>query len=184
MRAWCALVVTLALASLGWPSSARAGEDLPALSARAEAAFRLNRYTEAAELYEKLYLLRPQSALLFDAAQSYRLAGQLRRALALYQSYLKTYGAQVDNRAVVEEHIATLTRMVAIEAQASTPAVAAGPSLQLSARPPPAAPSRRRWLWVGLGVAAALVVAAIVVGVVFATEGDPQGTLPAIRFGM
>jgi hypothetical protein len=59
---------------------------------QATAAFGLGRYGEAAAEYEDAFRLRPDPALLYNCAQSYRLAGNKPRALELYRNYLRLYG--------------------------------------------------------------------------------------------
>ena len=54
---------------------------------KATAAFAFNRYAVAAENYEKAFELKPDPAVLYNAAQAHRLAGNKERALDLYQSY-------------------------------------------------------------------------------------------------
>src|SRR6185436_3385744 len=77
---------------------------------KATAAFALNRYAVAAENYEKAFELKPDAAVLYNAAQAYRLAGNKERALDLYQSYLRMYGD--DKRAEIEKHIANLKQAI------------------------------------------------------------------------
>ena len=78
---------------------------------KATAAFALNRYDVAAENFEKAFELKPDPAVLYNAAQSYRLAGNKERALALYQSYLRTYGKK-DKRAEIESRIEELKQAI------------------------------------------------------------------------
>jgi hypothetical protein len=58
---------------------------------RATSAFGLGDYARAADLYEKAFELRADSALLYNAAQSHRLAGHKERALQLYQNYVRLF---------------------------------------------------------------------------------------------
>src|SRR5437016_3056801 len=53
-------------------------------------AFALGDYAEAAGDYERAFSEKPDPALLYNAAQAHRLAGNTRRALLLYRSYLAT----------------------------------------------------------------------------------------------
>jgi hypothetical protein len=59
---------------------------------QATAAFGLGRYADAAGEYEAAFRLRPEPALLYNCAQSYRLAGNRARALELYRNYVRLYG--------------------------------------------------------------------------------------------
>src|SRR6185312_16914961 len=53
---------------------------------KAKAAFALSHYAQAAEFFEKAFELKADPALLYNAAQSHRLAGNKQRALTLYQN--------------------------------------------------------------------------------------------------
>ena len=70
----------------------------------------LAHYAEAAESYEKAFALKPDAAVLYNAAQAHRLGGNKERALELYQSYLCLYGG--DRRAEVEGHIESLKQAI------------------------------------------------------------------------
>jgi tetratricopeptide (TPR) repeat protein len=95
----------------------------------ATAAFGLGHYAEAAEKYEGAFALRPDPALLYNAAQAYRVAGNKPRALELYRNYLRLY-ADRSNAADARNHVAALEK--AIEDEKTPPAAAA---------PPPPAPA-------------------------------------------
>jgi tetratricopeptide (TPR) repeat protein len=92
----------------GLQVAARAqGADTRSLEKKATTAFGLGRYAEAAENYEKAFEIRSEPALLYNAAQAYRLAGNKERALTLYQNYLRLYGNQ-EKRAEIEAHVEKL----------------------------------------------------------------------------
>jgi tetratricopeptide (TPR) repeat protein len=86
---------------------------------RAMAAFALERFDVAAEEYEAAFEQKPLPELLYNAAQSYRLAGKKERAIRLYQSYLRVFSAQVRNRDEIEQHIANLQKAIDSEKTAS-----------------------------------------------------------------
>jgi tetratricopeptide (TPR) repeat protein len=86
-----------------------------ALYRRGTADYALGKYADAAKEYEAAFELRPDPALLYDAAQAYRLAGVSARAVELYESYLRIFGDQVANRTEVERHIKDLKQ--ALDAQ-------------------------------------------------------------------
>jgi len=78
---------------------------------KAKGAFALSHYAQAAEYFEKAFELRSDPALLYNAAQSHRLAGNKERALALYKNYLHVYGN--DERAAhIEKQIEELKRSI------------------------------------------------------------------------
>ena len=117
---------------------------------KATAAFALSRYAVAAENYEKAFELKPDPAVLYNAAQAHRLAGNKERALELYQSYLRMYGAE--KRAEVEKHVENLKQAIEKDhavatSPPTTPAPVGGPPSRRR-RPRPSrrrpGPSRRR----------------------------------------
>jgi len=126
---WRSLAVTLLALALSLrpalaaePGAARRAYD------EATAAFGLGHYAEAAEKYETAFSLRPDPALLYDAAQAYRLAGNRPRALELYRNYLRLYPDR-QNADEARNQVAALTK--AIEEQkavAPPPPVAVAPA--------------------------------------------------------
>ena len=106
------MVVAGLLASLWLAGRAEAGkaEEARDYLDRAAGAFALNHFVEAADNYEKAFALKPDPAVLYNAAQAHRLAGNKQRALDLYQSYLRMYGT--DKRAEVEKHVENLKQAI------------------------------------------------------------------------
>jgi tetratricopeptide (TPR) repeat protein len=131
---------------------ARAGntEEARVYLDKATAAYALNRYSVAAENFEKAFELKPDPALLYNAAQSYRLAGNKERALELYESYLRVYGKKdPSKREQIEGRIKELKQAIEHDkAVATSPPVTTepvgvpGPDTRppAAAAPPPAAP--------------------------------------------
>jgi tetratricopeptide (TPR) repeat protein len=117
------------------PSAARQAYD------QATAAFGLGHYAEAAEKYETAFSLRPDPALLYDAAQAYRLAGNRPRALELYRNYLRLYPNR-QNADEARNHVATLTKAIEDEKSAAPPVASspATPGRTPSTSPQPVAP--------------------------------------------
>ena len=118
-RGWCCLAVTLLALAVGGrpavasePSAARQAYD------QATAAFGLGHYAEAAEKYETAFSLRPDPALLYNAAQAYRLAGNRPRALELYRNYLRLYPNR-QNADEARNQVAALTK--ALEEEKALP---------------------------------------------------------------
>ena len=135
----CLAVTLLALAVGGRPALAAEPSAARRAYDEATAAFGLGHYAEAAEKYETAFSLRPDPALLYDAAQAYRLAGNRPRALELYRNYLRLYPDR-KNADEARNQVAALTK--AIEEgkageKAGAPPVAAAPA---TAPPPPVAP--------------------------------------------
>jgi tetratricopeptide (TPR) repeat protein len=78
---------------------------------KAKAAFALSHYAQAAEFFEKAFELKSDPALLYNAAQSHRLAGNKQRALTLYQNYLRVYGRD-ERRPQIELRIDELKKSI------------------------------------------------------------------------
>jgi tetratricopeptide (TPR) repeat protein len=209
MRKFCAPVILLVLAAAVGRASA-ADEEAKRQYERATSLYALERYGEAAAAYEKAFELRPDPALLYNAAQAHRLAGNKVRALALYQNYLRVFSS-VRNRSEVLGHIEQLKRAIESDrrvassppteprsvkiettpeavpahAQPITAETTPRPQLTLVASPPP--PERRplvkrAWFWVVVGGGAAVVATAIALGVVLGgAHSDPAITFGTVR---
>jgi tetratricopeptide (TPR) repeat protein len=127
MRLACVVGVAALLAVGARPAAARAptGEaDKEAARAeykRATAAFGLGQYQEAAEAYERAFKLVPDAALLFSAAQAYRLAGNKPRALELYRNYMRLYGHEGQGAGVARKHVEALEKEMAGDKTAPPP---------------------------------------------------------------
>ncbi|HEX3904509.1 MAG TPA: hypothetical protein VH853_16845 [Polyangia bacterium] len=134
-RTWRCLAVTLlALAVSGGPALAAEPSAARKAYDEATAAFGLGHYAEAAEKYETAFSLRPDPALLYDAAQAYRLGGNRPRALELYRNYLRLYPER-QNADEARNQVATLSK--AIEEEKVGAPVAPVPA---TAPPPPVVP--------------------------------------------
>ena len=133
----CLAVTLLAIALSGRPAPAAEPSAARQAYDEATAAFGLGHYAEAAEKYETAFSLRPDPALLYDAAQAYRLAGNRPRALELYRNYLRLYPDR-QNADEARNQVAALTKAIEEEkALPPSPPVAAAPATAL---PPPVAP--------------------------------------------
>jgi hypothetical protein len=141
------LVVGMALAGPARAGKAKGGkaDEVRELLDKAAAAFALNRYPVAAENYEKAFELKPDPAVLYNAAQAHRLAGNKQRALELYQSYLRMYGSE--KRAEVEKHVEDLKAAIEKDravatAPPQTPAPVGGTTTEAATPPPTVAPAK------------------------------------------
>src|SRR5688572_9812303 len=83
-------------------------------------AYALGRYEDAAQEYEKAFALKPDPALLYNAAQSHRLAGNKTRALLLYTNLLRLFSSRLQNKDEVQRHIAALKEAIESEKRATT----------------------------------------------------------------
>jgi tetratricopeptide (TPR) repeat protein len=86
----------------------------------ASAAFALGKFADAAQLYERAFELKPDPALLYNAAQAHRIAGNRDRALLLYRNYVRVFGARVHNVDEVEKQIARLEEAIETDSHAAT----------------------------------------------------------------
>ncbi len=133
--AWLPLSVAHAAGDgTGSQSEARAAFD------KATASFALGHYPVAAENFEKAFELKPDPALLYNAAQAHRLAGNKERAVALYQNYLRLYPKAV-RRGEVETRVQELKKAIERDRQlATSPPITTMPSA-LPPGPPEPAPA-------------------------------------------
>jgi tetratricopeptide (TPR) repeat protein len=134
-----ALVVALAWATAppAWAQAAASARDH---YRRGLSAYGLGDYETAASEYEAAFKAKPESALLFNAAQAHRIAGHRERALELYESYLRLFENQVPNRAEVERRILELRQQLhwgppGNRLASAAPSVAEGASPRLSLSP-------------------------------------------------
>jgi tetratricopeptide (TPR) repeat protein len=99
---------------------ARASDQPPDPKQKATTAYGLGRYAEAAQLFESAFEAEGEPALLYNAAQSYRLAGNKERAVTLYRNYLHLY-ARGETRTQLEARIVELEKAIASEKAAQPP---------------------------------------------------------------
>jgi tetratricopeptide (TPR) repeat protein len=131
-----AAVLVLLLACLARPAAAASGKDAKRIYEEATAAFGLGKYAVAAEKYEAAFAIRPDPALLYNAAQSYRLAGNKPRALELYRNYVRLYpdGSNADD---ARSHVVALKKEMEEERQPPpAPAPAPGQAAPVAPLPP------------------------------------------------
>src|SRR5687768_3832531 len=107
----------------------------------ATAAFGVGNYAEAAEKYEGSFKLHPDAALLYNAAQAYRMAGNRVRALQLYRNFLHIY-ANNPRAEDARNHVAALDKAIADGGNAPPPPATGQPAAPvptpdpLAAQPP------------------------------------------------
>jgi tetratricopeptide (TPR) repeat protein len=94
----------------------------------------LGRYQDAIKEFEAAYEIKNDPALLYNLAQSHRLAGNSDQALHFYRTYLRRF-PKAPNRAEIEGRITALEQLVA---QKSATQNEKGPPLQMT--PPAEAP--------------------------------------------
>jgi tetratricopeptide (TPR) repeat protein len=129
LLAWVLIIVL----SAGRASAGNA-EESHAYRDRATAAFALGNHAEAAEWFEKAFQLTPDPALLYNAAQAHRMAGNKERALLLYQNYARVFGMG-ERRAELQAHIDELTKAIAHDKEQAAHAPPPKPAAEAASGP-------------------------------------------------
>jgi tetratricopeptide (TPR) repeat protein len=159
--------------------------------------FAVGEFSQAAAEYEAAFKLHQDAALLFNAAQSRRLAGENQKALVLYKNFLNLY-PDSKQAPTVREQISKLQDAIAAEEKAKTappintveahgvaeqaqPAPAQPPVTQPAATAPSAPTSekppvyKKWWFWAAVG---GVVVAAVVIPVAVVESQSRWNNLP------
>lgn len=161
------------------------------------AEYNLGAYDTALTAFEGAYRLKADPALLFNIAQCYRQLAKPDDAAREYRAYLRE-SPNAPNRPEVERLIEDMQNLAAAREANRPPTgvqpptaplpgptltppttVATPPSVDVSARPT-ASPRKRTWLWVTIGVAAAVVAGGAIglgVGLTQHGGGAPGTTL-------
>jgi tetratricopeptide (TPR) repeat protein len=106
MRCSLALVLSLFLASSVWAADSTTDEAKVHVR-RATAAYNLGRYAEAAKEYEVAYEQTLDANLLFNVAQSHRLAGERESAITAYRSFIRS-APKSEQRGLAEDKVREL----------------------------------------------------------------------------
>lgn len=185
----------LSLAAAKSPSEAKAFYD------KATAAFGLGQYEEAADNYEQAFKLKPDPALLYNAAQAHRLGGNNKRALELYRSYMRVFPNGAAHEEATKHAEALSQKLAQDEAAKAAPAPVSSPAPMpspppdpgpqdsantaiLAAKPEPrTAPEQtsmfsRPVFWIVAGVV--VVAAAVGIGILASGDKDPSPSLGSI----
>lgn len=199
---------------LGWPPRScssrarRAPTRRPrrrAATTRRPKAYDLGDFKRAVEGYKAAYEAKPDPVLLYNIAQSYRLAKDFEQAVFFYRSYMRRL-PDAPNRADVEARVALLEKQLEMQKEAAgapfgvaspgtpppptapqakepAPAPAPAGAATLAAAPEEhvadAPPTRRGWL-IGVVIGVAAVVIAGVVIAIAVAEGGSQS--PSTHF--
>jgi len=206
-----AAVVFLALGPvLLFAGRANAADDIAAARAHfgeAQKRFAVGEFAAAGEEYLQAYKAKPDPAFLYNAAQAYRAANQLDRAVVLYKNYLQFFPNE-SNAEAVRGQIAKLKEAIAATEKAkaapptevttprpgaeTAPVATHEPEKPTAAVAPPApiavekkaerAPVYKQWwLWTVVGVVVA--GAAVGVAVALTVPSHPWANGPAIGPG-
>ena len=106
---------------------------------RGTAAYNLGKYTEAAHEYELAYEATLDAALLFNVGQAYRLAGDRKKALTAYRSYVRS-APDGDRRELAEARIREIETSLNYEDPFVMDDRASVPGAPAKIPPPPVAP--------------------------------------------
>jgi tetratricopeptide (TPR) repeat protein len=149
-------------------------------------------YGEAEQAFREAYALSGRSGFLWNMAQCARLAGESRRALALYSRYLEA-APDGGQRAEAERWVAMLEAQQAASRTSTPPANGADeriPPRRILTLPPqendesPAGPAlyERWWFWAGTGAVVSGVVAAVLWSSSSSSSQGPAPDQGAIRW--
>lgn len=144
MKRAAVTLTALLAASSAYADNALRPEQIPAkakeLATRGRVAHDAGEYGMAIAAFKEAYVLAPSPGLLFNIAQSYRLAGNCDEAAWMYRRYLDT-NPTGSNRELAEQHLATVEKCGSggLKLAVTTPkvpkpqAVAMGASLGMAA---------------------------------------------------
>jgi tetratricopeptide (TPR) repeat protein len=190
-------------------ATALAADDAKAHYQKATAHFAVGEYHDAAIEYEEAFKLKQDPAILFNAAQSFRLAGDNQQALLLYNNIIKLYPSTQyarDSKGRIEKLAQTTTAPPAATPAPVTPipppapvVVAPPPAIEpapstpdasamvVSSAPPSSGEAHpiyaRWWFWTAIGV----VAAAAVITAVAVSSGGSAGSwnnIPPVQAGL
>ena len=187
-------------------------DDAKAHYQKATAHFAVGEYHDAALEYEEAFKLKQDPAILFNAAQAFRLAGDNQQALLLYNNIIKLYPSThyaKDSKERIEKLAQATTAPPAAQPAAVAPVAPIPPPAPTVAAPPPAiepavsAPGAsatlvssapptaseshpvytRWWFWTAIGVVAA---GAVITAIAVSSSGS-AGTwnkIPPVQAGL
>lgn len=177
---WMCLVVVVACMAM-WTSGAKAqrtARDAQALQLyqAGETAFAAGEYDSALQLFESAYELSHRPGLLYNMGHS---ADRLRRdqdAIRWFEAYLREAPADGTNRDEAERRVRALREAEAArEAEASRLQAAENAVAGTSTSTPTSHDvTSEGWFWPVIGGGAALVIGGIVVGIMIASQPQPE----------
>jgi len=129
------VLVVVVIASWAPVAHADRADDAREHYQNATSHFAVGEFADAAKEFQAAYMLKPDPALLFNAAQAYRLANNPSKALILYKNYLQLY-PNAENIDEVRSQIAKLQQATA----SASPSPSAPPPVATTHEQQPAAP--------------------------------------------
>lgn len=134
------LFILPAVSLISSVASADDAQDARAHYQKATAHFAVGEFAEAAVEYQAAYKAKPDPALLYDAAQAYRLSNNPEKALILYRNYLQLYPGE-PNAAEVRAQIDKVREAIsAAEKAKSSPPTGTNEPRHLAGAPAHPAP--------------------------------------------
>src|SRR5262249_25869115 len=118
MRLASCLVVAACCCVAG-PAYADDAAEARRLYRKAEAHFALGEFKEAAQAYEDAFRLKQDPALLYNAAQSWRLGQEEQKALIEYRNYLELF-PRARNAATVRKQVKEIEAAIAARDKATS----------------------------------------------------------------
>lgn len=121
MHIRCLVLVAATLAAVAGVAHADAARDAAAKEhyEAGTAAFNLGNWSRAIEEYKTAYTFKPEPVLLYDIAQSYRLANDLPNAIFFYKSYLRN-APNATNRREIDDRLHKLEQQLHDQQQVTT----------------------------------------------------------------
>lgn len=171
-------ITTLALPAPGSSQSTAAARDAQALQLyqAGETAFAAGEYDSALQLFESAYELSHRPGLLYNMGHC---ADRLRRdedAIRWFAAYLQAAPADATNREEAERRLRALReaeaarQLEASRLEAAQAAAVGAPGLAPASHDV----TNEAWFWPVIGGGAALVVGGIIVGIVIASQPQPE----------
>ncbi|MEO6953167.1 MAG: hypothetical protein ABI321_15305 [Polyangia bacterium] len=192
MRTVALLCACLAVASPGLargaaPVSKSERSDAREHAKKGNSLYSLGKYLDASVEFEAAYSARPDAGLLYNAAQSARLGGDLKRARTLYSTYV-SFHPDGANLADAKGHLEKLDEQLAAEEAARR---APKPEPEMVVTPAPEQPKphndrpylKKWWFWTAIGGGVVVVGAAITLGVVLGRPAPQWSNQPDIGPG-
>jgi tetratricopeptide (TPR) repeat protein len=104
---------------------------------KANTHFAVGEFADAGETYLKAYKVKPDPAFLYNAAQSFRLAGNNERALILYKNYIQFYPDVANSDEVRTQIMKLKEALSASEKARSSPPTGTTQPLPITPEPGP-----------------------------------------------
>lgn len=163
------------------PAAAEGAETPDSLSGAAVEAFRAGEYDKAIDLFQRAYTLDPQPNYLFNIGRVYEEKGDLEKAVANYQEFVKQPGVDIEARDAAAERIKVLKKTIAAleEDKEPKPGPVVDPGVDAPTPAEEAAAAKKRKMRIAgyslLGVGGAtLVIGAVFGGLAIGKSNDAK----------